>query len=623
MKKMKGYAGKALRIDLETETFEIQELEEKFCEDYVGGYGFGAKILWDEVPKGCDPLSPDNVLVYALGPAQASLLPTASKYGVFAKSPLTNLFGLAISSGSVGSQMRRAGYDMLIIKGKAAKPIYLFIDDEEVHFCDAAHLWGENTKDAFETEEIIREEWNDSRIAIASIGVAGEKLVKIACITNDRGRQAGRTGMGAVMGSKNLKALAFRGSHDVPVAGDFPKVMAKYLDLVKRANGKATIKYRDLGTPINMLVFDKLGCLPTKNFQSGTFKGAEALSGETMRDKWVVKKVACAKCPIACDHLCLVKEGPYKGSISSVDFESIFALGSCCNTDNMAAVIAAIDECDKLGIDTMSGGVTIAFGMEAYEKGLLTKEDTGGLDYTWGNGDAVVQMVKDISNRSTKAGDILAEGSRGAALKLGNDSIKYAMQIKGLEIPGYVLRALKTAALGFGVSIRGGCHLRNGAYSPDVGGKVDRSIEEPDRGKMVIPTEDLYCVIDSLIICKFTRGVYSGNAEIAEVYQMITDIPMDENKLVKTGERILNLSKCFNLREGATKQEDMLPDRCYEEKLVGGVTDGWVINKKKYIEMVEGYYGMRGWDKNGVPSKAKLNELGLGFCEKEMSALRK
>ncbi|MHA1767990.1 MAG: aldehyde ferredoxin oxidoreductase family protein [Promethearchaeota archaeon] len=619
---MKSYAGKAIRVDLEKESYEIQELTDDFCEKYIGGYGFAAKILWDEVPKGCDPLSPDNVLIYALGPAQASLLPTASKYGVFAKSPLTNLFGMSISSGSVGSQMRRAGYDMIIIKKKAKNPIYLFVDDDEVHFVDASNYWGDNTKNAFETEDMIREEWNDSRIAVASIGVAGENLVKIACITNDRGRQAGRTGMGCVMGSKNLKALAFRGSHDIPVAGDFPKVMAKYLDLIKRANGKATLKYRDLGTPINTLVFNKLGCLPTRNFQSGYFKNAEAISGEAMRDKWVVKKVGCAKCPIACDHLCLVKEGPYKGTISSVDFESIFALGSCCETDSMAAIIAAIDECDKLGIDTMSGGVTISFGMEAFEKGLLTKEDTGGIDLTFGNGDAVVQMVKNIANRKTKAGDILAEGSRGAALKLGSDSIKYAMQIKGLEIPGYVLRALKTAALGFGVSVRGGCHLRNGAYSPDIKGTVDRSIEEPDRAKQVIPVEDLYCIIDSLIVCKFTRGVYSGNDEIAEVYQMITDIPMDAKKMIKTGERILNLSKCFNLREGATRKSDMLPARCYEEPLKDGVTDGWIINKKKYEEMLDGYYKMRNWDKNGIPTKAKLEELGLEFCEKEISALR-
>ncbi len=619
---MKGYAQKALRINLSNETYEVEDLTEEFCENYIGGYGFAAKILWDECPKGVDPLAPENVFVLALGPVQASLLPTASKYLVGAKSPLTNCFGMAISSGSVGSQMRRAGYDMLIVKGKAAKPIYLFIDDDDVHFVDAANYWGDNTKDCFETEDLIREEWDDSRIAVASIGVAGEKLSRIACITNDRGRQAGRTGMGAVMGSKNLKAIAFRGSKPIPVTGDFPKVMAKYLDLIKRANGKATAKYRDLGTPINTLVFNKLGCLPTRNFQSGYFANAEALSGEAMRDKWVVKKVGCAKCPIACDHLCLVKEGPYKGSISSVDFESIFALGSCCSTDNMAAVIAAIDECDRLGIDTMSGGVTIAFGMEAFEKGLLTKEDTGGLDLSFGNGDAVVQMVKDISNRSTKAGDILAEGCRGATLKLGGNSIKYAMQVKGLEFPGYVVRALKTAALGFAVSIRGCCHLRNGAYSPDVGGKVDRSIEEPDRGKEVIPTEDLYGVIDSMIVCKFTRGVYSGNDEIAEVLQMITEIPMDENKMMKTGERIVTLSKCFNLREGAGRKEDMLPDRCYEDPLKDGVTDGWVIDKKKFEEMLDGYYKMRSWDKNGVPSKAKLAELGLDFCEKEMSALR-
>ncbi|MHA1144049.1 MAG: aldehyde ferredoxin oxidoreductase family protein [Candidatus Helarchaeota archaeon] len=627
---MLGYSQRALRIDLTNNNITTEKISDEFCENYVGGYGFAAKILWDELPPNTDPLSPDNILIYAIGPAQASLLPTASKYGVFAKSPLTDVFGLSISSGTVGMQMRQAEYDMVIIKGKAAEPVYIFIDDDNIEIRDASKYWGSESnvsKDTFETEDLIREELGDSRIAVASIGVAGEKLSRIACITNDRGRQAGRTGMGAVMGSKNLKALAFRGSHDIKIGPNKKEIMAKYLDLIKRANGPKTEKYRDLGTPVNTLKFNKLGVLPTRNFQTGYFEEAEAISGEKMAEKpWVVKKVACAKCPIACDHLCLVKEGPFKGHISSVDFESIFALGSCCGVGDMAAVITAIDYCDRLGIDTMSGGVTVAFGMEAYEKGLLTKEDTNGADLRFGNAEAMVQCVKDLCNRSSNAGDILAEGTRRAAWKLGKDSIKYAMQVKGLELPGYVVRGLKTAALGFGVSIRGGCHLRNGAYSPDIGGKVDRLIEEPDRYKHVIPVENLYAIIDSLIVCKFTRGIYSGNAEIAECVQMITDIQMDEAKLIKTGERIVNLSKCFNIRElgyekkFTPKDYDMLPDRCYEEGLTSGVTKGVKIDKKKYIEMVENYYKARGWDNEGIPSKAKLDELGIGFAADAIGA---
>ncbi|MHC1591383.1 MAG: aldehyde ferredoxin oxidoreductase family protein [Candidatus Helarchaeales archaeon] len=627
---MLGYSQRVLRINLNNNDIKTEKLSDEFCETYNGGYGFGAKILWDELPPNTDPLSPDNILIYAIGPAQASLLPTASKYGVFAKSPLTGVFGMAISSGSVGMQMRQAGYDMIIIKGKAPEPIYIFIDDDNVEIRDATKYWHSDTqesKDTFETEELIREELGDSRIAVASIGIAGEKLSRIACITNDRGRQAGRTGMGAVMGSKNIKALAFRGSNDIPIGPNKKEIMAKYLDLIKRANGPKTEKYRDLGTPVNTLKFNKLGVLPTRNFQTGYFEGAEEISGERMAEKpWVVKKVACAKCPIACDHLCLVREGPYKGHISSVDFESIFALGSCCGVSDMAAIITAIDYCDRLGIDTMSGGVTIAFGMEAYEKGLLTKEDTDGVELKFGNADAVVEIVKAICNRSSNAGDILAEGSRRAAWKLGKDSIKYAMQVKGLELPGYALRGLKTAALGFGVAIRGGCHLRNGAYSPDIGGKVDRLIEEPDRYKYVIPVEDLYAIIDSLIVCKFTRGIYASNAEIAECYQMITGIQMDDQKLLKAGERIVNLSKCFNIRELAyekkftPKDYDMLPDRCYEEELQSGATKGQKVDKDKYIEMLENYYKARGWTTEGIPSKAKLEELGIGFAAEAIGA---
>ena len=549
-------------------------------------------------------------MVFATGCVPGTILPTSSKYGIFAKSPLTGLFGMSISSGSVGQQFRRTGYDMIIFYGKAPEPVYFFIDDKDIGLHPAKDLWG---RDAWETEEMIREMYGDNKIAVASIGPAGENLSRIACITNDRNRQAGRTGMGAVMGSKNLKALAFRGSQDVEVA-DPEGFMKKAYDLIQVATGPATLKYRDLGTPVNTLVLNKLAALPTRNFQQGTFEEAEAISGEVMAEKWVVKKVACSNCPIACDHICYVPSGKYAGTYSSVDFESIFALGSCCGVSDMPAIIKAIELCDRLGLDTMSCGVTIAFGMECFERGIITEKDTGGLQLKFGNGDAVVQMVEDMAYRKTPAGKVLADGCKHAALTWGQNSIDFAMQVKGLELPGYLLRSLQTAGVGFAVSIRGGCHLRNAAYSPDVKGKFDRYTLGPGRMKTVIETENLYCIIDSLIICKFTRGCYSGPDEMAEVYQLITGIPMDGEKLMKAGERIHNLAKCFNIREGWTRADDYLPKRCYTEPLQDEPAKGAVIDKEKFDQALDEYYELRGWTKEGIPTAAKLKELGLDFC---------
>jgi aldehyde:ferredoxin oxidoreductase len=607
---MFGYSGKIVRVDLTKGKIKFDTISEEFCERYIGGYGFGAKILWDELKPKTDPLSPDNILIFAIGPVPGTILPTSSKYGVFAKSPLTGIFGMAISSGCVGQQMRRTGYDMIIITGKAEKPVYLLVEDDQVAIKSAEHLWGK--KDCWETEDILREELGDMKTGVAAIGAAGEKLSKIACITNDRNRQAGRTGMGAVMGSKNLKAIAFRGSKEVAVAkkDDF---MKKCLKLIKVANGPATAKYRDLGTPSNVMVFQKLGVLPTRNFSTGVFEHAEAISGETMREKWVAKKAACSCCPIACDHICTAVEGPYKGTVSSVDFESIFALGSCCGIDYFPAIIRAIELCDRHGLDTMSGGVTVAHAMECFEKGLITKEDTGGLELRFGNHEAMVKFVEDMCFRKTKAGDIWSDGSRAAAAKIGKGSDYFAMHNKGLELPGYLLQGLKTAALGFAVSIRGGCHLRNGAYDPDVKGKVDRLKEEAGRGKMIIPTENIYAIIDSLIICKFTRGIYENDAEMAEVYNQITGIPMDAKKLALTGERILNLSKCFNIREGWIRKDDTLPPRCFKDAVPIG-DKKVVVDEAGFNMMVEDYYVTRGWTKEGIPSAAKLKELGLDFA---------
>jgi aldehyde:ferredoxin oxidoreductase len=608
----KGYIGKCAKIDLTKDKTEVITLPEEYLKNYIGGYGFGAKVLWDELKPGIDPLSPDNILIVNIGPFPGTYLPTSSKYGVFAKSPLTGIFGMAISSGSVGQQMRQAGLQQIQFYGKASKPVFLFVDDGDIQIHDAKDMWGK--LDSWQTEDKIREEFHDERIGVAAIGKAGEKLSRIACITNDRNRQAGRTGMGAVMGSKNLKALAFRGTQEVEVAN--PKAWkALALDLIKRCQGPATLKYRDLGTPINTLNFQKLGCLPVDNFREGTSDRAMEISGEVMADKWVIKKAACSCCPIGCDHLCLAKEGPYKGSISSVDFESLFALGCCSGVYDMNAIIKAIEICDRDTIDTISGGLCVSFAMEAFEKGYLTKEDFGGIELKFGNVDGMVSFIDQICSRSTKAGDLLAEGTRIAAQKIGKDAMNFAMQSKGLELPGYHLSALKTAAVGFAVSIRGGCHLRNGAYSPDQKGTFDRFKEDkPDeRAKEIIKVEDNYAVIDSYIICKFTRGIYKNDDEMAKVYELVTGIPLDGKQMNKIGERIVNLSKCFNIREGWKRDDDTMPERFFSEPQTKGPAKGIVIDRKGFEACKGSYYKARGWDEKGIPTKERLKELGLDF----------
>ncbi len=366
--------------------------------------------------------------------------------------PATRRIGFGISSGSVGAQMRRAGYQMIIFTGKAPEPVFVFFDDDVINIIPCKDtLWG---KDTWTTEDEVKSMYSDQRIVVASIGPAGEKLSRIGCITNDRNRQIGRTGMGGVMGSKNLKAVAFRGTKPIKVAQP-EKFMAKAKELIRLANGKETIKYRDLGTPVNTLAFNEIGVLPTKNFQTGYWDKAESIAGETMREKWLTKKAACSQCPIACDHLCsTAKDDPdWPDVTSSADFESLFALGSVCLVDHFPALIKAIELCDRLGVDTVSAGVILGFAMEAYERGYITQDMLGdnpvyANGFNWGDYHALVQMVEDMCLRSTPCGSLLTEGSRWAAERLGEmhpdmePPIHFTAQIKGLELPGYELKGL-------------------------------------------------------------------------------------------------------------------------------------------------------------------------------------
>jgi aldehyde:ferredoxin oxidoreductase len=604
---MKGYRGKYLRVNLGNGEIKSEILGEDVARAFLGGYGLVAHTLYNEVPDDADPLSPENVLCLWTGPVAGTPVPVSSKYIMGARSPATGFIGFGIASGGIGSELKAAGWDGLILTGRSEKPAYVFIQNGQVEIRDASHLWGKTT---WQTEELIREELCDDEIRVSSIGPAGELTTCLANITNDRNRQVGRSGMGAIMGSKNLKAIAIRGTGNVEVA-HLDELMEYCRDLYQRCRGPATEKYRVLGTSANVLVHNRLGCLPVNNFQKGTFDQAEAVSGETMLATMVKKIVACPSCPIACDHINEVKEGPWKGTVASVDYESLELLGPNCGVADLNAITKAVELCDTLGIDTISAGATVSWAMEAYEKGLLTKEDCDGLDLRFGNAEAMVEAVRRMCLREGNLGALIADGAARAAEKLGQDSYKFAMVNKKLEWGAYSLRSLQTATLGFATSVRGACYLRSGSYQVDVKGKVDRYHLDKSRGKVVSDGENLYAVIDSMIICKFTRGIYKTNDEIAKVIRLVTGWDMDEEEMIRTGERTHNMAKLFNLRFGASRKDDYPPPRAFEEKMYDDVSEGAVINRAEYDEALSSYYESRRWNEEGVPTQALLEELGL------------
>jgi aldehyde:ferredoxin oxidoreductase len=605
---MNAYTGKILYIDLSTGSYRTDTFQEDFAKAYIGGTGFGVKTLIDNLKPGLDAFDPQNPLIYAVGATAGTMVPgTASKFGVFAKSPATNLLGEAYSTGQFGADLRMAGYDIVVITGKAPKPVYLWIDDDSVQMRNAAHLWGKTT---WEAEQLIRDELGDQNVRVSGIGQAGENLVRLACLINDHFRAAGRTGLGAVMGSKNLKAVAVRGTHDVGVAD--PGALQEFCkELYTRAEGPATSKYRGLGTPANLLTLNAQGALPTRNYQSAMFEGIEKVSGEYLNEHFVTKKQGCSACPCRCEHIAEARdEGQFKGAIARVEYETVMAFGPYCGVDDLNAVIKALEYCDTFGVDAIGTGIVIGFAMECYEKGLISKEDTGGLELEFGNGAAMVEMVKKIALRED-IGSLLAEGVKRAAEKIGRGSEHFAMHIKGLEMTGYDVRGLKTCALGYAVSRRGADHQRHGSYGWDLSGKVDRFKAEPGRGKLVMGDEDLYCVIDSMIICKFTRTIWNGYEDIAKVYSLVTGIPMTSDEIEKAGERISNLARLFNIREGMTRKDDSLPERVMTDPIPSGVSKGSVTTQQDLDIMLDGYYDARGWTELGVPKESKLEELGL------------
>lgn len=602
-----GFHGKILRVDLSTGVIETSTLDEEVATTFLGGRGYGAKILYDENPVGVDPFHPENRLIFFTSPLIGTSTPCSVKTAAVTKSPLTNTILMTFSGGYFGPQLKFTGYDGLVLKGRSDRPVYLQIDNDKIEIKDAGRVWG---KDTIETQEILKEALGDKKARVAAIGPAGEKRCRFACITNER-RTFGRGGAGAVMGSKNLKALVVKGNTQVPLF-DKDRFNALTKDIRARfRQSEAVAFFSKHGTSFGIDNYNELGMLPTRNFLSGVFDGASRIGKEACLD-YEKKHVSCYQCPVGCSAIREANEEPY-GHVTSEgpEYETLFAFGSQCGNDSLPAIIAADDLCDRLGLDTISTGNIIGFTMECFEKGLITEADTDGIELTFGNHKAMVEMIRKIGLREG-IGDMLAEGSLRASMKIGMGAEKLTMQVKGSELAGFDPRGAMAMGLGFATSPRGGDHERAYVFAEvgTVPPLVDR-FSTKDKAEMLKFVQDEQAVIDALGICCFLAkgGDPMGLKDHAKLLKYATGIEFSEDDLLLIGERIWNLERLYNCREGFRRKDDTLPDRFLTETLREGPSSGRTFPLE---ELLDDYYQVRGWDADGVPTPSLLSRLGLG-----------
>ncbi|MGE5124427.1 MAG: aldehyde ferredoxin oxidoreductase family protein [Acidobacteriaceae bacterium] len=613
-----GYAGKTLRINLSDKTAREEPLAEEMGRDFIGGAGFGIKHLFDEVKPGTDPLGPENKLIFAPGPFTGAVVPCASRMAVTGKSPLTGAVGMALSGGEFPSEMKFAGWDSLIIEGKADRPTYISIRGREVHFHDAGCSWGTLT---FDCQQIIKNELHDQNVRVCCIGPAGEHLSKMACIINER-RAAGRKGLGAVMGSKNLKAIAIRGKDPVAIASK-EKYKIAHAMLLKAFKDSPVLypEFSRHGTPMVTDLTGAMGVLPAKNWTAtGEFVPVEGI-GKDAQDSRKVGREHCHDCPVGCSQLKLAKTGAYAGILSEgPDFETVYSFGSGVGIGEVDPIIAADRLADELGLDSISSGVTISFAMELFERGILTLEDTDGIDLHFGNDEAMLKVLRKMAYRDG-LGDLLADGSLAAARSIGKGSEKYAMHIKGLELPGYDVRGLKAHGLGFATAYTGADHCRSYAFQEVFGVPIPWEVDRfatTDKGKLTIWNQDIRtATLDCAPMCAFLIDMAvpaTACENTARLMEAVTGLDFTPEEVRKVGERINNLAKAFNVREGFTRADDTFPDRLMTEPLKAGASKGQVISREDLDVMLDEYYSQRGWEvRTGVPQREKLVDLGLEY----------
>jgi len=613
-----GYAGKILRINLTDRTTKEEKLPLEIAQNFLGGAGLGIKYLFDEVKPGIDALSPDNKLIFAPGPFTGTSIPCASRMAVVATSPLTGAVGNALTGGYFPAELKFAGWDAVIVEGKADKPTWISIKDSTVRFHDATGLWGTMT---FDCQQMIKDDLKDQNTRVICIGPAGERLSRIACIINER-RAAGRKGLGAVMGSKNLKAIAVRGTGTVGIASE-EKYKAARSEMLKAMKESPILysSFANAGTPMVVDLTGALGILAAKNWTAtGQFVPVEQLGLDAQNTRKIGKE-HCYDCPVGCSQMKLARSGAYAGILTEgPEFETIYSFGTETGVTNLDAVIAADRVADELGLDSISAGVTIGFAMELYEKGILTAADTDGLELTFGNDQAMMTLLRLMAYRQG-IGDILADGTKASASKIGKGSEKYAMHVKGLEMPAYDVRGANAQGLNYATAYTGADHNKGYAFQEIFGvpipWEVDRLAIE-GKGKLTKWNQDVRAATcDCATMCAFmldTALPAISTQNTSALMEAVTGLVIPPDEVQKVGERLNNLAKAFNTRAGFTRADDTFPERLMTEPLKEGGSKGQLISKEDLNTMLREYYTERGWNpETGVPTRSKLVELNLGY----------
>jgi aldehyde:ferredoxin oxidoreductase len=595
---------KVLRVDLTTGKFADQEISKEDCKKFLGGRGLAAKILYEENKPRIDAFDPENRLIFMAGPYTGTQGSFTAFYNVTTKAPLTGAILSAHSGGHWGPMFRKTGYDGIVFKGRSPKPVYLLITDRGPELKDASDLWG---KDVFKTIDELEKRHEKSKAAV--IGPAGEKLVRYAAIMNDMNRAAGRGGVGAVMGSKNLKAVVVHGTKDVPQA-DIEKLRETFKTATATVKEKAQA-FAKYGTSMVVGITGKAGTIPTRNFQTGYFPEYEKIGGDTLVNNYKTKDTACARCPLHCGNLTKA-EKDYKVETEGPEYETLAMFGSNLGNSNIESIMMANSICNEYGMDTISCADTIACAYELFEKGIISEKDTGGLKLKWGDHAAMVKLVE-MTGKREGFGKLLGEGSRRLAAKYGPDAAQYAMNVKGMEFPGYDPRGIQGMALAFATSTRGACHLRATMYVPELfQGKLDRFTV---KGKSAVlkDLQELFTVYDCMILCKFGARNAFGNSwdEMVTLTNAASGLGYNVDELREVGARSWTMERLFNLREGFSKKDDTLPERLFTLAIDDGPSKGAVVNKADFDKELEEYYKLWGWTSEGIPTKDTLDKLGL------------
>jgi len=618
-----GYNNRLLRVDLAGKKISVEATDESDALRYIGGRGLSAKYLYTELKPGIDPLGPENKIIFSVGPLTGSDAPACSRYCVATKSPLTGYTLHTFAGGYWPAELKRTGYDMIVAEGVSEDPCYLLINDDQTEIRDARKLWGSST---LETEMTIKRDLNDDNVKVLSIGPAGERMVRIAGVISDRtSRRSGsasRGGAGAVMGSKKLKAIVVKGNK--PVTAAKPKLLRETIKkIVTTLAGNPTVKiFSKRGTTRGIhIINDVLGIFPTRNFQQGSFESADGIGPEEF-EKRLIKHDACYHCSIGCSKRRQIKTGPLAGvEHEGPEYETIALLGANCGTGDADTVLAADYLCDNMGLDTISTGVCISFLMELGQRGLISEKKADGLDLSWGNRDTILTLISKIGLREG-VGDLLADGVKKASEKLGEETKYYAMHSKGLELPGYDPRGAQGQGLSIGTTNRGGCHERGFCTQELYGWPTEPPSDRfsvKGKGKLVKDNQDRYAIFDSTITCFFAS--FHCPELYATALHAVTGVEEfgELSRLQLIGERIWNLERAFNIREGLTKREDDIPERFKTVPMPTGPAQGHVSH---WDELIQLYYEARGYDQgSGYPTRSKLKELGLDYVIRDIERI--